>query len=160
MKMKKKDLFLNIVIGVLSAAIVVVALYKFVIVNEPQKNFGFKDFHRLEVTDLNGNPLNVASLMSETGDTYLLVFDLKDCPSCIFRGKDEIKHLREAGKHGFVIMVHDSIEEVSGWASANDVSPIFMMKRVDFYDHVHTSRTPVVVKMRKDNVESFRFITP
>ena len=58
-----------------------------------------------------------------------------------------------------VLVVNDLVNEVSGWAAVNDFTPIFMLKKVDFYEHFHSVRTPVMVKFKNGKVASYRYIT-
>lgn len=160
--MKKKDLFANIVIGLLAVAIVVVALFKFVFTEPPKASqaFSFKSFETTTVEDMNGDSIKLPLIFKSGEITYCLLFSINDCSTCIIKGTNDLKALRKAGKNCTWIAIHDSVEDVNGWSSVNNISPIFMLKRVNFYENVTASMTPVLIKMNGNKVESYRFITP
>ena len=42
----------------------------------------------------------------------------------------------------------------------NDFTSFFVLKKQDFYEHIHTPLMPVMIKIKNGNVESYRYITP
>ena len=100
------------------------------------------------------------NLISKDKTSYCLIFDMNDCYSCILKGIDDLKALKGSGMNGFGLAVHDSTDEVAGWSKNYGFSPFFVIKKFNFYNHVHTSITPVLVKFDKGVVENYRFILP
>lgn len=159
--MKKKDLFYNIAIGVVALAIVVVVLFKFILPGKPaQSGFAFNDLEKITVLDLSGNKLKLADLLSKDESTYVFILELTNCNSCIYQGMEDLMRLKEAGKPCFSIVSHHLIDEVSGWSTTQDFSPFYMLKKHDFYEHIHSPVMPVLAKIRNGKVESFRYIRP
>ena len=156
----ERERLINLVVGLLAAGIMVVVLFKFVINRNPRPPFGINDFEKILVTDLSGSEVKLSDLVSPDVTGYCLIFEIKDCPPCIYEGLQDLKKLKEAGKPCLALVVHDLINEVSGWAAVNDFSPIFMLRKVDFYEHFHSVLTPVVVKLKNGKVVSHRYITP
>ena len=158
--MKRGGWFANILIGVLAAAVLAVGLYKFFFQEQPLAPFRFDGFEKITVSDLDGSVLPLSGLAAEDGMTYCLIFEISDCPSCIFKGIEDLKRLKQAGKAYIPLLVHDLIDEVRGWSASNNFFPLYMLSKVDFYEHVHTPITPVMIKIKKNRVESYRYITP
>jgi len=82
-----------------------------------------------------------------------------DCFSCVYKGIEDLKSLKNTGKVCFGLVINNSIEEVKGWASNYESSPFFMIKKLDFFEHIKSVSTPVFVKIAKGKVESYRYIT-
>lgn len=159
--MKKSDLFLNIGIGVVILAIITVILFKFVI-NKTGKEESFKinNIEKIMVSDLNGNQINFSDLLDKEGDTYILIFELRNCYSCIFKGIENLKSLKKSGKSCFGLAVHDYLDELNGWSTNHDFNPFFMIKKSEYFDNIHSTHLPVFIKITNGKVESYRFITP
>ena len=98
------------------------------------------------------------SLLNRMEDNYLLIFSFNDCSSCIYRGIDELKTLKKAGKTCIAIVVHDYYEEIKSWSSNQDFSPFMVLKRIDFHEHIKTSSTPVLVKIRDRKIKNAFYI--
>ena len=159
--MNKRDLFYNIAIAVAGIGIIPIIVFKFVIPQKPQQRiFGIKDYEKITVTDLNGNELKLRDLVPKDESTYCLLFEMTNCYSCIFEGIEDLKRLKSAGKPCIALVVHHLIDEVSGWSANHDFTPFFMLKKHDFYEHIHTPLMPVMIKIKNGKTESYRYITP
>ena len=155
--MKKSDvLFFTGLLG-LTVGIILVVLFKFVI--KTGDTFAILNFRDINVMEFNGNNGELKNFLSKDETTYCLIFDLNDCYSCINRGLEELKTLKSQGSACLGIVIHDFIEEVRGWAANYEFSPFLMLKRGDFYKHVKTPYTPVLVIFEGEKVGSYRFIT-
>ncbi|MGD2090612.1 MAG: hypothetical protein PVH61_30850 [Candidatus Aminicenantes bacterium] len=156
--MKKSDVLYVIVVGVLLVGIVLLVIFKFVL--KPQESFSITHIDELKVTDLNGTEVKLIDILSTVDEAFCLIFNLNsDCFSCVYKGIEDLKNLKNAGKVCFGLVIHNSIDEVRGWASNYEFSPFLMIKKLDFFDHIKSVSTPVFVKISKDNVESYRYIT-
>ncbi|MCU0287447.1 MAG: hypothetical protein MUF15_13770, partial [Acidobacteria bacterium] len=109
--MIKIERFYNFVIALLLVGIFVLVIFKFVL-KQPQESFGIKDIDQISVNDLVGNIVPLAKCFSNNRDTYILIFDLKDCFSCIYRGLEELKSLKNAGKTCFGLIVDDYYQDL------------------------------------------------
>lgn len=159
--MNKRDLFYNIAIGVVIIGIIAIVIFKFVIPKEPQQGiFGIKEYEKITITDLNGAELKLKDLVAKDESTYCLLFEMTNCYSCIFKGIEDLKRLKSAGKTCIALVVHHLIDEVNGWSANHDFTPFFVLKKQDFYEHIHTPLMPVMIKIKNGNVESYRYITP
>lgn len=156
--MKKYTLFYSILITLLSICIVLVILFKFIL--KPKPGFNIENRDRLTVTDINGKEINLFSLFDHKEDTYLLIFSFNDCSSCIFRGIEELKAIKKAGRNCIAIVIHDYYEEIKSWSTNQDFSPFVVLKRIDFHDHIKTSLTPVLVKIRNGKIKNAFYILP
>lgn len=159
--MKKNDLVLNIGIGVVVVVIIAIFLFKFVI-NKTGKEELFKinNIEKIVVSDLNGNEIKFFDLLDKEDDTFILIFDLRNCYSCIFKGIENLKSLKKSGKSCFGLAVHELLDELNGWSANHDFSPFFLIKKSDFFENIHSMNLPVFIKISNGKVESFRFITP
>ena len=156
--MKKSEILYSIAIGALALGIILVIIFKFVIKQKPQESFALNNLDEINVIDLNGNHLKLVDYLGKDEVSYLLIFQLNDCFSCIYRGMNDLKELQQAGKQCLGLAVHDYPEEVSGWSAQQDFSPFLMLKRLDFFEHVRCAHTPVFVKIVKGKIASYRYI--
>jgi hypothetical protein len=143
-------------IALLSICIVLVILFKFIL--KPKPGFNIENRDSLTVTDLNGKEINLISLFNDKEDTYLAIFSFNDCSSCIYRGIEELKAIKKAGRNCIAIVVHDYYEEIKSWSTNQDFSPFVVMKRIDFHEHINTQTTPVLVKIRNGKIKSAYYI--
>ena len=70
-----------------------------------------------------------------------------------------LNKLKKEGKECLGLVVHDSIEDVTGWSINFEFRPFFMMKTLDFFDHIKSPVTPVLIKIKDNEVENYRFFT-
>lgn len=159
--MKKSDLFYTIAVAALVVLIIAVALFKFVILKRnPQETFQVKGFEEITVIDLNGSEIKLPQLMAEDQSTYCVMFRITDCFSCVFDSIQELIHLRNSGKACIGLIIHDRLDEVSGFTANYEFPSFFMITRVAFYEHFKSPITPVLVKIQNNKVESYRYFTP
>lgn len=158
--MKKLDRFYNIGIGILVIGIVVVVIFKFFLAKPPQESFDIKGINQILVTDLSGSEIKLSEFIAKDTATYFMLFRLDDCFSCIYLGLEDLKTLKKEGRPCFGLVVHDYIDEVSGWAAQYDFTPFLVLKKVDFIENIKSLSTPVFVKFADGKVESYRYITP
>ena len=156
--MKKSTLFYSILIALLSICIILVIIFKFLL--KPDPGFNIEKRERIMVTDLNGKESNLFSLFDNKDDAYFLFFLFNDCSSCIYRGIEELKAIKKAGRISIAIVVHDYYEEIKSWAENHDFSPFVVLKRIDFYEHIKTPSTPVLVKIRNGKIKNAFYIFP
>jgi hypothetical protein len=153
-------MILNLAIGVMIVFIIGLVIFKFVLPKQSGGPFRFEEFEKISVTDLNGNEMKLSQLVSADEITYILILELTDCNSCILKGIDDLKRLKGAGRQCLCLVVNDLLNEVRGWSVHMEFSPFFAIKKVDFYEHVHTAATPVMVKIKDNEIAGFRFIKP
>lgn len=159
--MKKLDLFYNITIAVLVVLIIAVGLFKFVIQKKAsQESFQIQGFEEIPVIDLSGNEIKLPRLMAEDQSTYCIMFRITDCFSCVFESIQELIHLRASGKPCIGLIIHDRLDEVNGFTANYEFPAFFMITRVTFYEHIKSPVTPVLVKIKNNKVESYRYFTP
>jgi len=158
--MKKKEIVANVIIGVLVAAIVAVIAVKFASKKEPKLSFDIKNIEEIEVLDLENNPVRFAGLLPKDDAAYCLLFDIRDCTSCIIKGLDDIKELRKEGKRTVTLAMFDLMDDLRAWANVNECRDIFMLKKVMFYDHFFCQTTPVLIRFDNGAIEAFKYIIP
>jgi hypothetical protein len=161
--MKSKDIIFSSGIVVLVIAVVVVVFFKFVSGpgrHEHDDSFRIDALDNLVLTDMNNNSIKFPDLLDKNKETYCLLFEMTNCYSCIYYGIEDLKKLKKAGKACMAIVVDDRLYEVVGWSEKQGFSSIFMLGKVDFYDHIRSPTLPVMVKIKDGEVKSFRYITP
>ena len=158
--MKRKELLANVIIGVLVAAIVAVIALKFFAKKEPKFSFDIRNIHDIEILDLENHPLRFAGLIPKDEVAYCLLFDIRDCTSCIIKGLDDIKELRKEGKRTFTLAMFDQMNDLRAWANVNECRDIYMLKKVIFYDHFFCQTTPVMIRFNNGEIEAFKYIIP
>lgn len=158
--MKKKELVANVIIGLLVIAVIAVIVIKFVIGNKPTATFDIRNMDEIEVLDLENNPVRFTNLLSSEGVVYCLLFDNRDCTSCIIKGLDDIKALRKEGKRTLTLAMFDLMDDLRAWANVNECQDIFLLKKVTFYDHFFCQTTPVMIRFNNRDIEAFKYIIP
>jgi hypothetical protein len=158
--MKRYELLLNIGIGVLAFAIILVVIFKFVIVKKPADPFAINNIEEATVFDLSGSELKLDHLIPQNDTIHVLIFNLKDCHSCISDGVEILKKLRKEGRQCFGVAIHDRVEDVDGWTINFDFSPFYMMKTVVFVDHFNIPITPILLKFNNRKVERHSYLLP
>lgn len=156
---------LNILLVLIITGIAALVAFRFVLPKKngpPPGNFRVTELENIVVTDLSGNKMKLGAVMPGDSSFYLLICDMDDCFSCIFKGVDDMSKLHGAGHENAVIVVADKIEDVNGWTAANfpDYRAFYMLDTAGFYRHIHTPVTPVLAKIEKGKIISFRFIEP
>jgi len=155
----KKDIYFIIAFGIIGAAIVFVAVFKFVITREPELPFAVNGLTEIALSDMDGNGLKLRQLIAGSPETYCLIFNLKDCHGCIYDGVEVLNKLKAEGKVCLGLAVHDNLDDLNGWSINFDFRPFFMMKTLEFFDHIKSPITPVLIKIKDDKVENYRFFT-
>lgn len=62
-------------------------------------------------------------------ESYILFFDLSNCPPCIFRGLNELRELKKSGKSAYAVVIHNWADEWIQWVRNADFNPIYMLKK-------------------------------
>lgn len=159
--MKKNETIYNVIIIALVVAIAVLVVYRFVLKKDtPVETFALHNVEKATVTDLSGDTIPLKNLVGTNGTVFCLILLMSDCQTCVYKGMVDIKNLTSAGKQCVTLMVHDIPDEVGGWASVNDMSPVYMLKKADFYQHVQSPVTPVLVTFENGKVRNYRYIQP
>jgi len=157
--MKKESLY-NIGIGILLVAIAVVVVIRFILPEPPRNDFSISDIENLEIIDLNKNHAPLTRFLAKDEINYVLLFELTDCYTCLVKGLEDLKKLKSAGKNVIGLAVHDLVDEVDGWSAQYELSPILVLPKVEFYEHIATPMTPAIVVLKNNEVESVRYILP
>ncbi len=158
--MNKKEITGNVIIGLLVAAIIGVLIAKFVLVKEPRFSFDIREQSEVEVRDLEGNPTKFVDLLPSNDVIYCLLFDERDCTSCVIKGLADMKELRRDGKRTIILAMFNLIGDLRGWANVNECQDVFMLKKAVFYDHFFCQTTPVMIRIKNGSVDAFKYIIP
>lgn len=158
--MKIKNLILNGLIVILISGIVYLALQKFVLKNKSGKICDITSIDSIRITDIDGRSELLSGLLAKDTETYLYIFELSNCYSCISQGLMDMENLKKAGFKCISLVVHHRVDEIKGWSSTQTFSPFYVMKKEDFYRYIKTPYLPVVLKIKEKKVENSRFITP
>jgi hypothetical protein len=156
-----KDKIYTILILVLSIAIVFVLLYKFVI-KRPLVIEGPKIENPEKITALrlDGSEVNLFGLISEKDECYCLLFELDNCQSCIYKGIVELETLEKEGKNCLGIAIHDWFEEIKGWSQHYKLKTFVVLKKVRYYEYIHSPHLPIIIKFKEGKINSYKYISP
>ena len=157
----KSNRFIYIGIVILLIAIVIVLQVKFKFFTKANSRDSFKidEIENIFIKDLNGSDLKLSELLSKNEVTFCLVFELSNCGSCILDGLEDLKKLQDEKTQCIALIVHDIVDEVSGWSVHQDFTPFFAMKKRDFYEYIQSALLPVIVKFKNGKVIKYRYIT-
>jgi len=158
--MKRVNIAAKSVIVLLVAIAAALVIFKFVLPRSGLGPFVIKNLNAVTVYDLNENPLKLIDLLDKDKESYCLMFEITNCYSCIFKGIEELRQLRQSGAHCLAIAVHDLVYDIEGWSRKQTFSPFFVLKKIDFYRAVHSPLMPVLFTLKNGKVTHFRFITP
>ncbi|NIM11174.1 MAG: hypothetical protein GTO45_04220 [Candidatus Aminicenantes bacterium] len=156
----KKDLALNILMGVLAFGIILVSISRFMPEKEKHENFRISEIEKVQVTGIDSSNIGFRSLVGTNESVYCMIFEQTNCDSCIYHGIEDLKSLQKEGKSCFALLVHDYLDEFKGYAGTFNFSPFYMLKKKDFYEYFSAEHLPVIVKINNGRVKSFRYITP
>ena len=151
---------LLIVLGIALVGVVLVRLGLFEVGEENVESFRIEDVSAIEVQDMNGSLLKLSDILNKDGMTHVLIFDSNDCPSCIYLGLEDLKHLKKEGRETIALMIHGSLAEARSFASVNEVEQLMKLSKVTFYERLQCALTPVMVKFKKGLVSGYRYIKP
>ncbi len=160
--MKIKENLLNATLVLIIIAVVTVILFKFVLTGDHHDHnaVSIENPDQISLIDMHGNSIKFPDVVDSDRETYLLIFEMTNCYTCIFDGIGDLIKLKKAGKNCLTIAVHDQLIDVSGWSATHDFTPFYMLKKVDFYEHIRCSKFPVMVKLKNGVPISHRFIEP
>ena len=158
--MKNKEIIANVIIGVLVVAIISVLAVKFVFKREPKFSFDIRGIEEIEILDLEKNSVRFVDLIPNDDVIYCMLFDVRDCTSCIIKGMDDLKELRKEGKQTITLAMFDLLDDLRAWANVNECQDIFMLKKVTFYDYFFCQTTPVLIRFNNGDIEAFKYIIP
>ena len=156
--MKNTDLFSNVAIGVLIITIIIVGIFKFVLKND-STDFDINDIKEVVIKNMDGEDINLSELINSNFDTYMLILEINNCPPCVFKGIEDLKSLKKAGKVCFVIVVHEWLEEVKGWRQNYEFSPFYILSKNEFYDSFNVAHLPAIIKIEDGKIRNVRYIT-
>ncbi len=157
--MKTQYWLTNIAILIIVVAIGVIVTFKYII-PRTSNPVAITEIRKINLSDLSGNEIALEKLLADKGTTYCLVFNMTDCYSCIHRGLIDLMDLKAAGNNCIAIIIHNDIGEANGWSTTQKYSPVYVLRKTDFYNYIHTPKSPVMIKLLKEEVVSFYFIEP
>jgi len=158
--MDKRNFIINFLICVLILIIAIIFVFKYVIKKDNiNDNFKIKNINKIKLKSLNNVDKKFVELTG-TDDIYVFFFIIKSCPSCINKGFNELKILNKRKKRCIAVIIHDWVEEIKAWSVNCDFSPIYIMKRKTFYEHIQAPFLPVLVKFKGRKIQNYHYITP
>jgi hypothetical protein len=158
--MMKSNRFIYYGIGILLIAIIIVlqVKFKFFIKSNEGNSFKIEYLENLSVKDLNGEDIKFLDLLNKNVISYCMIFELSNCNSCIIKGLEDLKKLRGEKTQCMAVIVHDLVDEASGWSIHQDFFPFFVMNKRDFYEYVQSALLPVIVRFENEKVVKYRYI--
>jgi len=147
----------NLIIAVLAIALVVVIALRFG--SSAPSSIDIGNPAEIVVHDMGDNDSRLADMLARAPESYILLLELDNCPTCLYRGMRDIEALVKAGQSAYVIVVDDWQSEVEGWSKHYDEVPVFRMAKDVFYSQMQAGHLPVLLKLEGSEIISHRFIT-
>jgi len=157
--MKKSKSLVNILIVIVALAIISVIIIKFIIPRFSASRIEIKNPTEIELISLDGGNFRFSELTKNDFDNYILFLEMDNCPSCIYKGFQDLDSLSKEGEYCFVVAVHDYIDDIKGWAENYNFPAFYVMKKISYYQNINFNYMPILIKYRKGKVKSFRYIT-
>jgi hypothetical protein len=151
--MKKEHVLM---MAVTSAVIVVIGLRFGSSAPDP---VAIGDPAEITVHDMGDKDAQLADILAGTPESYILLLELDNCPTCLYKGMRDIEALVKAGQSAYVVVVDDWQSEVQGWSKHYPDVPVFRMAKDVFYGELRASHLPVLLKLANTELVSHRFIT-
>lgn len=148
----------NCLLIMFSAAFCIIVLYKYVI-RRTSPAFSI-DIAAVSVTSMNREPIRLSEMAGDSREAYMLFFKLNDCYSCIAKGIEDIQNLSAAGLNAVSIVIHDSLDDIQGFAGTFPKTVFFQLTTASQYMHVRSLIFPVIAKVKNNKVVSYRYVTP
>lgn len=159
--MKRLNLLVNTAIILLMAGIIALIVFKYALPSRKSKiEVGFKDYNNISVLDLMGNQIKLPDIMAKDETVYCLVYDLNNCYTCIYKGIEDMRSLKKAGKKTMILVLNDFVDTVRGHAGLYDYSPFFALRKTEFYEHFQIPLLPAVIQVKNGKILKGIFITP
>jgi len=117
------------------------------------------NLEQVTLHDLQEESDTFAELLAKHPDAHVLILELENCASCLYKGMNDLSALVTEGHDGFVVVVNDWQEEVVGWSGNYPQVPFFRMTRSDLYTGMNIPHLPVLLGFEKGSLTSHRFIT-
>ncbi len=156
--MKKNEIFFNIAILVAIIIAIVMVKVKFFSGENPNAR-AIQDIEKLSVFDLKEKPVKFTSLLSKEDESFVLVFTVYDCHTCILKGLEQLKSLKKEGKQAIGLVVSDDVADIALWAQNYEPTNLHVIKKVDFYTHIKAQQLPVMFTIDDNEVTRIQTIT-
>lgn len=158
MKLRKqsKDILLDSAIIIMTTLVLIVCYFRFI--KRDENSFECRSFEEIKILDRKGNEKRIIELSNARGESYVLFLEINSCPSCIFKGFNELRSLMDEGKTAFAVVIHDWFEEWSSWAASYESFPVYLMRRETYHNHIFSPYMPVLVKFNKNKVAKYRYV--
>jgi len=141
--------------------LVIIILFVFIhrfVLKTDDSNVYIKAFDKVIISDLNQNKFFFSRLLPIKKDSYVLLFELRNCYSCIINGFEDLIKLQKSGENCIAIAIHDLIEEVKGWSINVSFNNLFVLKKIDYYKYFSAAHLPILIKIQNKKIVSYRYI--
>lgn len=93
-------------------------------------------------------------------EIYILLLKLNDCYTCVAKGLADIQNLSRSGSNYICIIVHDSLDDIKGFAETFPEIIFHQIKTKGQYENIRCLYFPVIAKLNNKRIVNYRFITP
>jgi hypothetical protein len=147
---------INILLAVLTICLAFVIGYR--IAARRQHLPDFQKMASMRLVTLEENEKAFADLLGDE-ESFMLFFELSNCPPCISRGLNELRELKKNGKNAYAVVIHNWADEWIHWARNVDFSPIYMLKKESLEREFFFPYLPVLVRLKNRKVYDYKYIT-
>ncbi len=157
--MKTQYWLINSAIIIVLIAIGFTVTVKYII-PKAKGTVAINEINKIMLSDVSGTEIPMRKLIDDKTATYCLIFGFNDCYSCIAKGVEDLKKLKADGYDCLAIMIHDNLDDASGWSATQSYSPFFVLKNSSFYHYFRTPITPVIIRIQHGKVDNYYFLKP
>ncbi len=93
-------------------------------------------------------------------EIYILLFKLNDCYTCVAKGLADIQNLSRSGSNYICIIVHDSPDDIKGFAETFPEIIFHQITTKGQYENIRCPYFPVIAKLNNKKIVNYRFIIP
>jgi hypothetical protein len=147
---------LNLGITFLLVALILLVYVRFV--KTRNSFFEMREVDQMELSTVDNESLKYSDIASKKGETFILILEISNCPSCIAKGFEEVQSLKKVGKQTSVIVVYDWVDEWRNWTKNYDFEPIYMLKRESYQRSIFSPYLPVLIKLDKGKLKNYRYV--
>ncbi len=123
---RKSDKYINLIIFILVICLGLVLYLRF---TKKRKNYlKVNKIENILLITPGNKEIEFKDILGHD-ESYILFFELSNCPPCIFKGLKEIRELKKRGKNASVVVIHNWIDEWKHWTRNVDFNQIYMLKK-------------------------------
>jgi|YelNatPaOPRAMG01_1025707.scaffolds.fasta_scaffold09448_8 hypothetical protein len=149
---------INYLLVILAIILLLIVIFRF-ISKDNKASFSI-NVNKIKISSLDGNQIKLIDILRNKKDTYILLFKLNDCYTCIAKGIADIQNLSKSGSDYICIVIHDSLNDIKNFAETFPEINFHQITTKEQYENIHSLYFPVIANFKNKRLINYRFITP